>query len=518
MKTKYTLLSLLACVCLVFTSCEGQLDISQHGVVSQSDFYQTDDDAEEAIVACYDAWLDSFFEDVFLKYFLGDECYAGGDNWTVGSCYLVTTMTFNSEYDHVLEYFSDMYTVVYRANVILDNVEPDTDIKARAVAEARVFRALAYIELISLWGTPPLVDHVLGADEYYQGNCDTETLWAFVEEDLTTAIESGYLTEKSSVSDWTYRVTKQFAQALLGKAYVYQEEWSSAISVLEEVIDSGLYALVDDFSNVWTTRGECSTESLFELNIVMNLNDVFSSGDISYNYLHWRADMLDFDNTLECATYDQTCWGFLNPTKEAYDRFVAWEGEDGYRLNNSIKTYEQMQEIGVTVSSTIAYMPDNAGLFPWKYRVYADDIVFYYYAQIPDNVRVMRYADVLLLAAEACVQSGNSSKALTYVNEVRDRAQLDALTSVDMDVIMNERFCELFEEGNRWQDIIRWGVADELLADRGKERPALYADGTVDWTLQTNSSAGWNSDKFWLLPFPGVEVNSNPNIEQNPGW
>ncbi|MCO7111655.1 RagB/SusD family nutrient uptake outer membrane protein [Bacteroides uniformis] len=95
--------------------------------------------------------------------------------------------------------------------------------------------------------------------------------------------------------------------------------------------------------------------------------------------------------------------------------------------------------------------PDNAGYFSWKYRVYEADVINYYWLRCPNNTRAMRYAEVLLLAAEASLQSGNASKAVDYVNKVRNRAQLPALGSVSMDDIKKEKRLELWMEGCRYR-------------------------------------------------------------------
>ena len=112
----------------------------------------------------------------------------------------------------------------------------------------------------------------------------------------------------------------------------------------------------------------------------------------------------------------------------------------------------------------------------------------------------------------------NASKAVDYVNKVRNRAQLPALGSVSMDDIKKEKRLELWMEGCRYQDLIRWGDAATVLAKRGQERPALYKDGRVSWNEQKNASAGFKSGKHELLPFPATEMNVNKNMTQNPGW
>ena len=136
----------------------------------------------------------------------------------------------------------------------------------RTVAEAHVFRAWAYFELISMWGTPPLVDHCLQPDEYKQPNGDPAALWDLVNKDLESAISSGALPEKSGANDKSvWRVTKQYAQAIYGKALLWQKKNSEAARILDEVISSGKYKLFDgEYGDRNTMANKFNCENLFE--------------------------------------------------------------------------------------------------------------------------------------------------------------------------------------------------------------------------------------------------------------
>lgn len=127
----------------------------------------------------------------------------------------------------------------------------------------------------------------------------------------------------------------------------------------------------------------------------------------------------------------------------------------------------------------------------------------------------MRYAEVLLYAAEANLMAGNQAKADTYLNMVRSRAKLGNKTAT-MEAIKTERQLELWCEGVRFQDLVRWGDASKVLANRGKSRPYLMPDGTVNHL--DYATTGFVSGKHELLPFPTSEINSNPNLVQNPSW
>jgi len=230
----------------------------------------------------------------------------------------------------------------------------------------------------------------------------------------------------------------------------------------------------------------------------------------------WRSDKLkykgDAAQLLATGTY-----GFLNPRKTLYDAFVAEEGKDGYRLNKSILTYDQLQEIGVSISGSNSVY-GNEGYFYWKNQSFKEDCIVdqtFFQGMQFINLKVMRYAEVLLMAAEAQLQAGNKSKALDYINAVRTRAQEQLLSDVTLDDIKTEKRLELCNECVRYQDLIRWKDAKTAMGDQGKEIPAFSTEG-VEWGWQ-NSSYGFQ-EKNWLLPIPLKELELNPNMTKNTGW
>ena len=127
----------------------------------------------------------------------------------------------------------------------------------------------------------------------------------------------------------------------------------------------------------------------------------------------------------------------------------------------------------------------------------------------------MRYAEVLLMAAEAYLLSNDQTNALKCINEVRTRAKLNALTSVTLNDIKNEKRLELCNESVRYQDLIRWGDAKTILANQGAKIPSLSSTGVV-WPVE-NQMYGFK-DKNTLLPIPLKETELNSNIQQNNGW
>lgn len=524
---KKIIISLIA-VCLlglVLPSCESKLDIEEHGVLNYTTYYSNDEEIESASAAMYYAISSTWFEYyVFLfKNMLTDDAYTGGaargDN--VDLEYL-NEFTFDSESSYIEGMFSYFYTIIYYANVILGHIDEDfSDIAARTVAEARVIRAWMYFELITMWGNPPIVDHELSGSEYDQPNGDTEALWELVENDLNTAIASGNLPEKSGVNDSsTWRTTKQFAQALLGKAHLWQKEYSEAAAAFDEVVNSGLYDLFTegDYGDLHLEAYKHNCENLFESNRVDDANNSWNNWQLFYIMINWRMDQLNYPTDTPIMN---TGWGFNVPSQDLYDAFVSDEGEDGYRLNQTMITYQQLQDnMSISVKSSII----SEGYFSWKTRVLKDqrgvassDYVY------NCNILWMRYAEVLLCGAEAHFRANNTSKATTYINKIRERAGLSSLSSVTLDQIKLEKRLELCMEGTRFQDLLRYDELGEtgastILADNGSVYPKLYTNGAVEYISCGNSTYGFKTGKHEHLPYPATEVRLNSAITQNPGY
>ncbi len=516
MKNRYILLILVIAGVFSFIACEEKLDIEQHSVSSIDSYYQTDSEAEEGIVACYTALrnLHTGFGCLHqIENLLSDDNWTGGGNHYDGTFYMLGDYTFDAAYGSISSLYSNFYTLVYRSNVAIENVSGESAVMKRAVAEAKVFRAYAYFYLTTLWGTPPLVSHTLSESEYMQGNSPTANLWAFVENDLIDAINSGSLTQKSNKDGMTYRITKQFAQALLGKAYIFQEKYSEAASMLDNVINSDLYGLHADLSNMGTPLGNMTEETLFEVHCLNDMSQSSTNNNIRWTAMGLRGEKYSYTDANIFAT---STWGFEVPTKNLYDAFVSVEGVDGYRLNNSIKTRQQMiDQYGV---NNIMVITDNEGYYGFKYRIVKDLWAGYFYA---NNTRIMKYNEVLLLAAEAHLQSGNAQKATEYINLIRTRAQAPTISeTVTMEQIKTESRLELYFEGQRYENLIRWGDAASLLATKGVRNPALQTDGSVAWEVYNDDPAkcGFKAGKHELLPFPETEMSVNPNMVQNPNW
>ena len=457
---KYKFLAIAALIALGLCSCTDSLDIQQHGVLNKTSYYKTDEDANEVLTAVY--------KDIY---------------------------NFDSSNPNLESLFSGYYNVIGKCNVVLDNLSGESETVRRAQAEARVARAWMYFELTTLWGNPPLVDHLLGTDDSAQPNADPAALWAFMEKDLLDAINSGVLTQKSSIDDNTvYHFTKQYAQALLGKVYLWEKKYTEAAN------------------DIWSVHHENNRESMFESNFVV---DESNPGQCMRLYPAFTG--------VHPALYD-TKLGDLNlgpvgfsgnqPTSDLYNAFVSEEGVNGYRLNQTIKTPDFMAQHGYKFKDGMSLYGE--GYYMWKNHMETDATGIGTPLDYGNNIRWMRYSEVLLLAAEAQLGAGNQGKANQYLNEVRTRAKLPFKTCT-LEAIKKEKQLELCNECVRYQDLQRWGDAAQTLKNRGEVTPVFGADGKVVWK-KFSDTYGYKVGKNEYLPYPASEIRINRAIKQNPGW
>jgi len=387
------------------------------------------------------------------------------------------------------------------------------------------------------------VDHVLTPDEYKVSNATPEELWAFIEKDLTEAISSGKLVEKTSVTDKvTWRITKQFAQALLGKAYLWQEKYAEAAAQFDAVVASGKYRLMPasegKYGDILHVQCNFNSESMLQFNRVPDENT--SQGWSFYtNFFGPRGDKFVWtgvgSETPEGNTaydvFETTCWGIGCPTQDLYDAFLKEEGPDGYRFRESIRSYTTMQrDHGWRLKNGVLMCGDS--VFMWKTRMIKSDRMGLSRNR-GKNWTLMRFAEVLLCGAEAHLMNGNPGKATEYVNMVRERAQLPLKGTVTLDDIKIEKRLELCYEGSRAQDIWRWGDGPAVLGKKGQTAPWFRVNydpndlenpakdtKIMEFTHPYNSDSayGFKSGKNERLPFPMSETIANPNITQNPGY
>ena len=596
-RTLYSTILAVAVGSMALTSCEDQLDIEQKGVTTTDKFYKTDVDAEAALAAAYEGFMcnvvgrqpDMGGPGIYTPYKIitnmcGDDVlYASGNYGDHEFSGMLNEFRYDTEAEVPRFQYSGIYLSVYTCNLITDNFkDPDTPVKKRVVAEARVLRALDYFLLANLWGTPPFVTSVLAGDALPY-NCDKDPENPISHEDLILWVAkeceeaAADLDERKSTADvdGAVRVTKGFAWALAGKAYLFAGKYDQAKANLKKVIDSGKYALVpgDRYMDNFHIEGDGNEEKVFEINFEYNAGKGGWSGMIQRsswmeaNAWNWRAgNFVTSPNKVYCGGLDG--WGGLGVPQWFGDEFFANDGHS-YRFDATLKHIDDavynMEYIDENInnmsleekkaSKKIGISDPTQGLYgnsfwlAFKQVIRAADTGGKVYG---DNIRlnnyiIMRYAEVLLNYAEACIQTGDAATAKTVINQIQQRAGSKTISaSVDMEVLKREKSYELWLESCRWFDIMRWNDQTALarLEKVGTDVPHLFdklfrtpssSDRSVKWEngseansrFYTVSSSeakdkgfdvGFKKGKHELFPFPQTVMDKNPNLEQNPGW
>ena len=580
------------------TSCEDQLDIEQKGVISTENFYQTDDDAEAALVAAYEGFMcnvvgrnhDGGGPGIYTPYKIitnmcGDDVlYASGNYGDHEFSGMLNEFRYDAEAEVPKFMYTGLYLSVYTCNLVTDHFQnaADTPVKKRCVAEARVLRAFDYFLLANLWDNPPFVDHVLGGTDLPY-NCNNKNLehpmdhkqlieWVAKEcEEAAADLDERKGTDDK---DGAVKVTKGFAWALAGKAYLFAGEYEQAKTALKKVIDSGKYALVpgDRYMDNFHIEGDGNEEKVFEINFEYNAGKGAWAGMIQRsswmesNAWNWRAG--NFVKSPQSVYSGIDGWGGLGVPQWFGDEFYANDG-DSYRLKatlkhiddavykmeyadpalNAMSVEEKMKSKKVGISDPVQGLYDNSFWLAFKQVIRKADTDGNKYG---DNVRlnnyiVMRYAEVLLNYAEACLQTGDQDEAKKYINMIQERAGSKTISqTVDMDVLKKEKSYELWLEGCRWFDVMRWkdAKAIERLKNVGSDCPHVFDklfrapkadDRKVTWehgteansrfyTVSTSAAkdagfeVGFKEGKHEFFPYPQTVMDKNPNLEQNPGW
>jgi hypothetical protein len=330
------------------------------------------------------------------------------------------------------------------------------------------------------------------------------------------------------------RVSKHAALAYKGKIalwygtrYDNREILAQAVEPLKTVINSNLYGLLDDMFQIDRIGADFSKEYIFEHNSEDVTGYSSNQSDLRYQYVNWRIEHMAIPDDIAPVG-----WGWAPPTGDFGDFMKEYHGGDieNQRFKSTIHTWEQVLSKSYNNST---YEPGFhrlplehcEGYFRYRRILFMDDI----YTDIPGtnkyskaNAHYMRYAEVLLMYAEVQHILGDDGTGLAALNEVRIRADLEPREGLTYDYIKNERRAELWAEGERYFDLVRWDDAATVLKDKGATLYAFYGykPGTTEYDIRTSPGGpGW-SDKYELLPFPYVQfgANTNPDFEQNPGW
>lgn len=348
--------------------------------------------------------------------------------------------------------------------------------------EARVIRAYAYFNLVRLFGSVPLVDTVMTADQLASlRQTSREDIYQFISSDLDYAIS---VLPVAYPSSYAGRITSYTARAIKAKAMMYTGNWNEVAKLTDEIITSGRYGLLTDFREVFSIDGENSKESLFEIQSSTLGGITGNAPYIEYAYVQGPRGN---------SPSNMQGWGFCTPSE---DLIAFYQSRDEVVRPATTLLYRgTITPEGDEIKASCTNPVYNGKCYtPSIYNNWSNNGYGYDY-----NVRVLRYAEVLLMYAEALLNGapvGESGlTAEQAVNLVRHRAQLQLLSGVTLQNVWDERRAELAMEEDRFFDLIRTGQASEVL-----------------------SSHGFTSGKNEVFPIPANQRQLNPNLVQNPGY
>ena len=473
---------------------------------------------------------------------------------------------FSPSSAYVQDTWAGLYKGVYNANSFLEMMEekmPSMSEKERElgtvfVAEARALRALYYFELVRWFGHVPLLTSTKQSRQPYDKfvQADPADVYGFIEADLKFAVENLPWADADALrKDNSFRFSKGAAMGLLTKVYATwagyplldSEKWAKAASVASELINSGHHSLLPDFDQLWQNSGNNvwdSRESLIEQSYWSPLSTTTSCGRVG-NFNGVRAargsirGFFHFAFMRVVPTFIAG-WKDYKQDKRWAISFADYEYKVGGPSTLVIKTVGGVPNTPVTFEMamdedapvdwrrTYGYM-----LFPrkWDTEVYVKDENQIYDQNLTNvNWYVLRYADVLLLYAEALNERDGapSAEAFNAVNMVRRRGfGLDIYTeSATADLpatlgyedfrkaIQDERAYELAFEGHRRQDLVRWGIYYDTVQNTYTDMGIWHPEAPASYIGALYTKKG----KHELLPIPQREKDLCTKFEQNPGW
>lgn len=492
----------------ILSACD-DLNITDKNRITPQNFFRNATDAEAALVGTYGP----------LTVIMGWGRMMGAI-LTIHRGDIVDTNPFPGVYDpgtfavdsgdpRVAEGWQTLWRMVQRANTVVENVPEinmDENRKTEILGEARFLRGLAYFYLVNMWGNIPLITTAVGSpDQLDVGQVPPDEVWSQIIADFTEAQE--VLPQTWPDSD-IGRATWGAATAMLGKAYLYNKEWANASIEFKKIINSGLYELVNDYQLNFLREGNNNAESIFELQYQSTPNGNWGpSGTQSpLRGQAWEPDLAPPGFTSQqSATINRWVFDLFMKEKTVDGKIdprafatIIWDYPGA-------KVYQQTFEDAITET-------DKDKVFTRKYLNFyrQTSLVPGAWGESNNNYRMIRFADVLLMFAEAENEvNGPTQEVLDAINRVRARANMPALLnglsqSEMRQKIRDERVLELAIEGHRHLDLKRWGI----MADRFINNPQF----------RENTGQNFERGKDELLPIPRQDIDSNPLLEQNPGF
>lgn len=393
------------------------------------------------------------------------------------------------------------YNGVAKVNNALVSIQQSTldeTTKNRLMGEIRVIRGYYYFNLVRWFGGVPKILRVpkdasdANTDPVFQTRATADEIYAQIIEDLQFGATNLPLRSATGAG----RIAKGTAQSLLAKVYMYRKEWQKVYDLTKEVMNSGQYDLIADYATIWRQAGDNSREAILEVQ-----TGQFNNSDFGVN----AYSMFQGPRVGGKGGWTDLGWGFNNPSQSLVN---AYEPGD-LRRNATIIFIDNSGKYTGTVLFDGFRIPsaDSVQNLRYNYKAYhSENKNVENYLGNRDkkqkNIHLLRFAEVLLMNAEAANELGKPAEAIANLNRIRQRAGLKALTvgsQTDIrDAVWQERHIELAMEHDRFFDLVRTGRAASVLKASGK-----------------NFVAGKNE----LLPIPSLQIElSGGKLTQNNGY
>ncbi len=486
-------LLLIGCL-LGYSSCsEDILEVEPVNEYLSSNFFQTESQVYAGLIAAYDPLAWSMASGQWISYVMfgeirSDNANTGGDpsdgdqpDWQ-----RLDDLNATNVNAVIQPLYKRNYVGIFRANTVISQDNVSSPLVDQYVAEAKFLRAFYHFELFRHFGPIPVVETLLSPEQVDLSRNTMSEVFTSIVADLEAAIP---LLPISTSSAEAGRATKGAAYALLGKAYLYWADldnddpakFAKAAEALQQVVDFGTYQLEDDYQALFGLGVKNPTESVFEIQHTnLYTSDWGWFEGIDGNGI---VQLCGVRGLCEAHPDYQEGWGFMLPTESMYNHFL---NDDTYRRDVAIMDVAELETEIVNVGGSCAVVVDITQNNPTDYTGYFQEKYSNYKGYEGNNVNggdpnltkdantyMIRYADVLLMLAEALHRSGGSDgEAMTYIDMVRERAAgpgdntgnfKTASTVMGeqgwslLDMIWYERRAELAMEGDRWYDLVRSG-------------------------------------------------------------
>lgn len=532
MKSNISKYILMAAAAVSLTSCNGWLGEESPAVSDFDDFYTEGEVAIQTVNAAYTPLAWEFNNTYYSEWFFGDiasdDALKGGQNIADGpDAYDIDNFKVNANNAVVLNYYRAKYQGIARCNLAIQEVPkmtPDDAMTAERqqclIGEAYFLRALYYFQLVRVYGGVPLVDFIIDSSEkWQQPRATAEQVYEHIVADLLEA-EKLLWNKSDYPAEELGRATKGAAKALLCKVYLYMKDYDNAYRWGKDWVDTqyktGQYSLCGNYYDNFTLAGENGPESVFEIQYMEDPTSDYGEGNG-----FTRGTFTTILTRPRLTQFGTPGWGWNHPTQNLYDEFEP--GDPRLKATIGVPTPEEAQEEEMNYLGSPYYNNKTVHSQDGMFLPLAHD------SRSPLNYRLIRASDVLLLYAEAAIESGKDLAAAKWaLEEVRARARANSddpavlpafpgylgLSDNTDDLrraIRHERRVELAMEGHRWFDLVRWGIAAQVMdRDNGSY-------GSHESEAARKEMAKFVEGKNELFPIPAEEINLNP-MAQNPGY